>query len=115
MYGGGHCSDPSSIKFAFREHLNFIICTPYLVPTAKISAAHAYIEELNSKSCFICFNVICTQALCIMSLLALLLKCTKCTITILAMIYVAGLARSHERDMQSALYSWPMYASFPLM
>ena len=36
---GDHASDPVNIEFAFRTKLNFVTCTPYGVPIAKLAVA----------------------------------------------------------------------------
>ncbi|MFW6066452.1 MAG: putative PEP-binding protein, partial [Planctomycetota bacterium] len=49
---GEHGGDPSSIDFCHRLGLNYVSCSPYRVPVARLSAAQAAIkrEETTSKS-----------------------------------------------------------------
>jgi len=42
---GEHGGDPESIKFCHRAGLNYVSCSPYRVPIARLSAAQAAIEE----------------------------------------------------------------------
>ena len=43
---GEHGGDPKSISFCSRVGLNYVSCSPYRVPIARLAAAHA---ELNKK------------------------------------------------------------------
>lgn len=47
---GEQAGDPTTIKFACRERFDFITCSPYMVPTAKIAAAQVRIDEVIRKS-----------------------------------------------------------------
>ena len=38
---GEHGGDPESIRFADEIGLNYVSCSPYRVPIARIAAAHA--------------------------------------------------------------------------
>ncbi len=42
---GEHGGDPDSIKFCHRVGMNYVSCSPYRVPIARLSAAHAAIED----------------------------------------------------------------------
>ena len=42
---GEHGGDPSSIKFCHSVGLNYVSCSPFHVPIARLAAAHAAIEE----------------------------------------------------------------------
>jgi pyruvate,orthophosphate dikinase len=42
---GEHGGDPSSVKFCYRTGLNYVSCSPYRVPIARLAAAQAAIEE----------------------------------------------------------------------
>ena len=42
---GEHGGDPSSIEFCHKIGLNYVSCSPYRVPIAKLAAAQAAINE----------------------------------------------------------------------
>ncbi|MFO7991156.1 MAG: pyruvate, phosphate dikinase [Thermoplasmata archaeon] len=42
---GEHGGEPSSVKFSYRAGLNYVSCSPFRVPVARIAAAQAKIEE----------------------------------------------------------------------
>ncbi len=42
---GEHGGDPESIKFCHRVGMDYVSCSPYRVPVARLSAAHAVLEE----------------------------------------------------------------------
>ena len=42
---GEHGGDPASVKFCHKVGLNYVSCSPYRVPIARLAAAHAVIEE----------------------------------------------------------------------
>jgi pyruvate,orthophosphate dikinase len=44
---GEHGGEPSSVKFCHRIGFNYVSCSPYRVPIARLSAAQAVIEEEN--------------------------------------------------------------------
>ena len=46
---GEHGGEPRSIKFSHSIGLNYVSCSPYRIPVARIAAAQAAIEEKNSK------------------------------------------------------------------
>jgi pyruvate,orthophosphate dikinase len=41
---GEHGGEPSSVKFCVRAGLNYVSCSPYRVPIARLAAAQAAIE-----------------------------------------------------------------------
>ena len=45
---GEHGGDPESVKFFHRVGLNYVSCSPYRVPVARLAAAQAAIEEKRS-------------------------------------------------------------------
>jgi pyruvate,orthophosphate dikinase len=46
---GEHGGDPKSVEFCHEVGLNYVSCSPYRVPIARLAAAHAAIKQ-NSKS-----------------------------------------------------------------
>jgi len=42
---GEHGGDPSSVEFCHNAGLNYVSCSPYRVPIARLAAAHAKIRE----------------------------------------------------------------------
>ena len=42
---GEHGGDPKSIHFCHRVGLNYVSCSPYRVPIARLAAAHAAILD----------------------------------------------------------------------
>ena len=42
---GEHGGDPDSVKFCHKLGLNYVSCSPYRVPVARLAAAQAAIEE----------------------------------------------------------------------
>jgi pyruvate, orthophosphate dikinase len=42
---GEHGGDPKTIDFCHRIGLNYVSCSPFRVPVARLSAAHAAIRE----------------------------------------------------------------------
>ncbi|MDD5016470.1 MAG: pyruvate, phosphate dikinase [Eubacteriales bacterium] len=46
---GEHGGEPSSIKFCHDIGLNYVSCSPFRVPIARLAAAHAAIEEKKAK------------------------------------------------------------------
>lgn len=42
---GEHGGDPASVEFFHNEGLNYVSCSPYRVPIARLAAAHAAIKE----------------------------------------------------------------------
>ena len=51
---GEHGGDPESVKFCHRIGLNYVSCSPFRVPQARLAAAQAVIEAKGSK-------VLCTH------------------------------------------------------
>ncbi|MDR0424070.1 MAG: pyruvate, phosphate dikinase [Clostridiales Family XIII bacterium] len=46
---GEHGGDPSSVEFCYKAGLNYVSCSPYRVPIARLAAAQAAIRALDSK------------------------------------------------------------------
>ncbi len=44
---GEHGGEPSSVKFCHKVGLNYVSCSPFRVPIARLAAAQAAIEEMN--------------------------------------------------------------------
>ena len=42
---GEHGGDPASVEFCEREKLNYVSCSPYRVPIARLAAAQAYLKK----------------------------------------------------------------------
>ncbi|MFB0526901.1 MAG: putative PEP-binding protein, partial [bacterium] len=42
---GEHGGDPQSVKFCHRVGMNYVSCSPYRVPVARLAAAQAVLEE----------------------------------------------------------------------
>jgi pyruvate,orthophosphate dikinase len=42
---GEHGGEPASVKFCHRVGLNYVSCSPYRVPLARLAAAQAVLEE----------------------------------------------------------------------
>ena len=42
---GEHSGEPSSVEFFYRIGLDYVSCSPYLIPVARLAAAHAKIKE----------------------------------------------------------------------
>ena len=42
---GEHGGDPRSVKFCHRIGLDYVSCSPYRVPIARLAAAHAFLEQ----------------------------------------------------------------------
>ena len=42
---GEHGGDPASIEFFHKSHLDYVSCSPYRVPIARLAAAHAALRE----------------------------------------------------------------------
>ncbi len=45
---GEHGGDPSSVKFCHRTGLNYVSCSPFRIPIAKLAAAQASLEEASA-------------------------------------------------------------------
>ncbi len=46
---GEHGGEPSSVKFCHKVGLNYVSCSPFRVPIARVSAALAAIDDLSEK------------------------------------------------------------------
>jgi pyruvate, orthophosphate dikinase len=46
---GEQGGDPASVKFCFKTGLNYISCSPYRVPIARLAAAHATLEAATAE------------------------------------------------------------------
>jgi pyruvate,orthophosphate dikinase len=46
---GEHGGDPESVKFFHRIGMNYVSCSPFRVPIARLAAAQAAIEEKKQK------------------------------------------------------------------
>ena len=44
---GEHGGEPSSVKFCHKVGLNYVSCSPFRVPIARLAAAQAAIEDLK--------------------------------------------------------------------
>ena len=51
---GEHGGDPASVKFCHRIGLNYVSCSPFRVPQARLAAAQAVIEEKQAKEACAC-------------------------------------------------------------
>ncbi|HVU12731.1 MAG TPA: pyruvate, phosphate dikinase [Phototrophicaceae bacterium] len=47
---GEHGGEPNSIAFCHRAGLNYVSCSPFRVPVARLAAAHAALKEANAKA-----------------------------------------------------------------
>jgi pyruvate,orthophosphate dikinase len=47
---GEHGGEPSSVKFCHRIGLNYVSCSPFRVPIARLAAAQAALEEKKAKA-----------------------------------------------------------------
>ena len=46
---GEHGGEPSSVKFCHRVGLNYVSCSPFRVPIARLAAAQAAVEDLLAE------------------------------------------------------------------
>jgi pyruvate,orthophosphate dikinase len=46
---GEHGGDPSSVEFCHRTGLDYVSCSPFRVPIARLAAARAVVNEMSSK------------------------------------------------------------------
>ena len=44
---GEHGGEPSSVEFCHNIGLNYVSCSPYRVPIARLAAAQAKLKEIN--------------------------------------------------------------------
>jgi len=49
---GEHGGDPASIKLCHRLGLDYVSCSPYRIPVARLAAAQAAIEASQKKAAF---------------------------------------------------------------
>jgi len=47
---GEHGGDPQSVKFCHRVGMNYVSCSPYRVPVARLASAQAVLEEKKKTS-----------------------------------------------------------------
>ena len=47
---GEHGGDPESVKFFHRLGMNYVSCSPFRVPIARLAAAQAAVEEKRAKA-----------------------------------------------------------------
>jgi pyruvate,orthophosphate dikinase len=47
---GEHGGDPSSVEFCYRVGMNYVSCSPYRVPIARLAAAQAAIKDGKSEA-----------------------------------------------------------------
>ena len=46
---GEHGGDPRSIAFCHEAGLNYVSCSPFRVPVARLAAAHAALDEQGTR------------------------------------------------------------------
>jgi pyruvate,orthophosphate dikinase len=46
---GEHGGEPSSVEFCHRIGLDYVSCSPFRVPIARLAAARAVVNEMSSK------------------------------------------------------------------
>ncbi len=46
---GEHGGDPSSVEFCHNLGLNYVSCSPYRVPLARLAAAQAQVKKKDNK------------------------------------------------------------------
>ena len=44
---GEHGGEPSSVEFCYNTGLNYVSCSPYRVPIARLAAAQAALKEVK--------------------------------------------------------------------
>ena len=47
---GEHGGEPSSVQFCYRVGMNYVSCSPYRVPIARLAAAQAAISSDKSEA-----------------------------------------------------------------
>ena len=47
---GEHGGDPSSVEFCYRVGMNYVSCSPYRVPIARLAAAQAAISDKSEAN-----------------------------------------------------------------
>ena len=48
---GEHGGDPDSVKFAHKINLDYVSCSPFRIPQAKLAAAQAVVEAKKAEKC----------------------------------------------------------------
>ncbi len=51
---GEHGGDPSSVEFCHEVGLNYVSCSPFRVPVARLAAAQAEVKNPRKKCCCGC-------------------------------------------------------------
>ncbi|MEW6087471.1 MAG: pyruvate, phosphate dikinase [bacterium] len=46
---GEHGGEPSSVEFCHRTNLNYVSCSPFRIPIARLAAAHGKLKEVEAK------------------------------------------------------------------
>ena len=46
---GEHGGEPSSVEFCHRTGLDYVSCSPFRVPIARLAAARAVVNQLSNK------------------------------------------------------------------
>lgn len=46
---GEHGGEPSSVEFCHRTGLDYVSCSPFRVPIARLAAARAVVNEMTKK------------------------------------------------------------------
>lgn len=49
---GEHGGEPSSVEFCHRVRMTYVSCSPFMIPIARLAAAHARIKEQGKQTCF---------------------------------------------------------------
>jgi pyruvate,orthophosphate dikinase len=47
---GEHGGEPSSVEFCYQQGFNYVSCSPFRVPIARLAAAHAHIREMKART-----------------------------------------------------------------
>jgi pyruvate,orthophosphate dikinase len=47
---GEHGGDPSSVEYCYRVGMNYVSCSPYRVPIARLAAAQAAIADKSEAN-----------------------------------------------------------------
>jgi pyruvate,orthophosphate dikinase len=46
---GEHGGDPTAAEFSYKAGMNYVSCSPFRVPVARLAAAQAAIKEAREK------------------------------------------------------------------
>jgi len=46
---GEHGGDPATVEFCHRNGFNYVSCSPFRVPIARLAAAHAVLKDTSSN------------------------------------------------------------------